>query len=142
MKLAAALAKIAADAQPLPFRDAVLKRAADLRKHAPRDTSLQQRLGIAVDDPVVDAVGAPMFGYAHLVVGADVVDPRTWRHELLTTSFVHSHEVATFISTQHVRHEQDRRMVRHQYGSAFRCKALDLLERFRNLKGRRGFQYS
>jgi hypothetical protein len=77
----ATFALAAADAKSFPVGDRVLEGLGNLRQHPALDAPMQQCFGAAVDDPVVDPVGADVFRYAHLVIRADVVDPWTRRSE-------------------------------------------------------------
>src|SRR5437879_6819530 len=126
MKRAAALALIAANTQPLPTGDAVLEGLGYLGQQPLLDALVQQCFGGLVDDPVVDAICATVFRYAHLVVGADVVDPGTGRHERLTACSKYRDEIATIGCAQYVWDQEDRRVMRHQRGLALGRETLDV----------------
>ena len=126
VKFAAALALIAANTQPFPTGDAVLECLGYLGQQPLFDAVVQQRFGGLVDDPMVDAICAAVFRYAHLVVGADVVDPGSGRHESLTARSKYRDEIATIGCAQYVRDQEHRRVMRHQRGLALRRETIDV----------------
>ena len=95
---------------------------------------MQERLGLLVDDPVVDAIGAAVLGDAHLVVGTDVVDARPGRHERLAACFVDVDKVPAIVGAQHIGHDEDRRGRRHQHWPALCGEALEILKRLDDLR--------
>jgi hypothetical protein len=74
---------------------------------------------------VIDAVGTPVPREAHLVVGPDVVDPGARRHEALAARREDLDQSSTFVSAEHVRHHEDRRVVGHGHGLSLRRNPLE-----------------
>src|SRR5215469_12128369 len=108
MELAAARAGVAADPHALAPRHAVLESAADLGEESRLQPRVDEGVRVALDDPMVDAVAAAIFGDAHLVVAVPAVIAMARLDEDISAGFVDLDEPAAILRAQHIRHDEHR----------------------------------
>src|ERR1700730_17535270 len=134
VQLAAPYAVVTADAHAFAPRDLILEGATDLGEEAGRHPGVDERHRVLFDEPVIDAIGAAVFGNAHLVIGGDVVIAVAGLDEQIAAGAVDVDEALAIAGAQHVGTNQHRRPRPPHDGAALMSHPLDDAERRKRLR--------